>query len=118
MYKIPKDYNINAIIGETIVQIAFGLNFITLFFNRGYIQLEGAFATTFDNNTHEYDEVYPVKNDFGLLQLLEHKIVQVNINSDRNIMILLFENDSSLKLIGNENYESYVINISGNEIRV
>jgi hypothetical protein len=118
MYRIPENYNIDALIGETIFQIAFGLNFITLFFNGGYIQLEGAFATTFDNNTREYDEVYPVKSDFGLLQLLEHKIVGVKVNSNRDVVSLLFENGSSLKLIGNENYESYVISLSNNEIRV
>lgn len=118
MYKIPENYNIHTLIGETIFQIAFGLNFITLFFNDGYIQFEGAFATTFDNKTREYDEVYPVKNDFGLLKLLEYKIAQVNVNSDRDVLVLLFENGSSLKLIGNKNYESYVISLASNEIRV
>ncbi len=118
MYKIPENFNVNALQGEVIFQISYGLNFITLFFSKGFLQFEGKFVTIFKGHSQEYDEVYPVKNDFGLLQLLEQKIVDVNLSNGRNDLILLFENEFSLTLISNEAYESYTIRLNEEEIIV
>lgn len=116
MYKIPKNYNIYELKGETVYQVAFGINFITLFFSKGFIQIEGSFSTIFENETCDFCEVYPVKHDFSLLKLLERTIIEVDINSDRNVLVLLFESGFTLKLTGNEEYESYKIKINEEEI--
>ncbi len=118
MYKIPENYNTSALKGQVIFQIAFGLNFISLFFDKGYIQFEGRFSITIGSQTHEFDEVYPINNDCGLLQLLEKSIIGVDVNKNRNILTLLFEKGLTLKLIGNPMYESFRIKIDEFEILV
>lgn len=118
MYKIPKSFDISVLKNEIISQIAFGLNFVTLFFSKGFIQIEGEFATIFENQLFEYAEIYPVKNDFGLLHLLEQKIIEINVSNDRSTLELVFESGFSLKLKGNEAFESYRIKINDEEVVV
>ncbi len=118
MYKIPEDFNVNSIKNDIISQIAFGLNFITLFFSNGLIQFSGSFSFLYDSRKHEYEEVYPVQDDFGLLNLLEKRIVQVSVNNERNVLILEFETGAILELISNKEYESFRLNIDGKEIIV
>jgi hypothetical protein len=116
MYRIPE--NIDAIKNEIINQIAFGVNVITLFFSKGFIQFSGCFVFLYDGQKFEQDEVYPVQHDHGLLQLLEKRITSIIVNNERNILTLEFEGRFVLKLIGSENYESYVLNINGEEVIV
>ena len=116
MYRIPDDFNLINIKNEVIIQIAFGLNFITLFFSKGFIQFSGSFSFYDKGQKYDYEEVYPVQDDYNLLKLLEKKITQVITNEDRNVLILEFEDKIILKLIGSESYESYTLNIDGKEI--
>lgn len=118
MYKIPEGFNKDSIKNNTISQIAFGLNFITLFFSNGFIQFSGGFSILFDNQKKEYEEVYPVKKDYDILMLLEKKIIDVKINNERNVLTLEFEGAIILELIGSKEYESYILNICGKEIVV
>lgn len=82
---------ITIFMGETVYQVSFGINFITVFFSKGFIQIEGSFSTIFENKTCDFCQVYPVKHDFSLLKLLERKIIEIDINSDRNVLVLTFE---------------------------
>lgn len=116
MYKIPLEFNISSLDGERITQIAFGLNYITFVFNKGFIQFSGSFSINFGNQELEYNDVYPIKNDFGLLQLLEKSIIKVLVNDLRNILTLQFEGGAILNLIGDDYYESYRIKIMEQEI--
>lgn len=118
MYKIPIEFNIDKLKGEVITQIAFGLNFITLFFNQGIIQFSGTFTIHFRHRKIYYQEVYPVINDFGLLKLIEKSIVGVEVNDYRNILTLIFEDEIKLQLTGNDNYESFRVKINDKEIIV
>jgi len=118
MYKIPEDFNINSIKNEAISQIAFGLNIITLFFNNGLIQFSGSFSFHYDSLIQVYEEVYPVQGDFGLLHLLEKRIVQVRVSNERNVLTLEFETGAILELISGKEYESFKLNIDGEEIIV
>lgn len=118
MYKIPKNYNVDNLKGERISQISFGINFISFFFSKGYITMEGSFSTQIKHQTRDFAEIYPIKHDFGLLALLEQKIVFVDINDDRTVLTLSFENEFTLNLIGDENYESYTLKINNEEITV
>lgn len=74
MYKIPESFDISVLKSEIVSQIVFGLNFVALFFNKGYIQISGSFSFGYFGKQFNYDEVYPVKDDFGLLQILEKKL--------------------------------------------
>lgn len=118
MYKIPESFDISVLKSEIINQIAFGLNFVTLFFNKGFIQISGSFSFRYLGKQFNYYEVYPVKNDFGLLQILEKKITDVTLANNREELKIEFEGGVILCLMGNEMYESFIINIDGNEVRV
>ncbi|MBP6184082.1 MAG: hypothetical protein KA479_04025 [Saprospiraceae bacterium] len=118
MYKIPEDFNLNSIQNEEISQIAFGLNFITLFLSNGFIQFSGSFSFFYSSRKHIYDEVFPVQNDYGLLKLLEKKIVKATINNERDALTLDFEEGIILELIGSKEYESFTINLAGKKILV
>lgn len=118
MYKIPEDFYINSITNQAITQIAFGLNFVTLFFSIGLIQFSGSFSFLCNGRKQQYQEVYPVQDDFGLLNLLEKRIVQVSVNKERNVLTLEFESGAILELISGKNYESFKLIIDGKEIIV
>lgn len=118
MYKIPENFDISVLKDEVINQIAFGLNFITLFFNKGFIQITGSFSFTFSGKQKNYNEVYPVVNDFGLLRILEKKVTNVSLNANRDVFIIKLEDGLTLCLKGNEMFESFMINVNGQEIRV
>jgi hypothetical protein len=117
MYKIPENFNISQLKGEVIFQIAFGLNFVSLFFDKGYINIEGSFFISINNQKNQFN-VYPIQNDFGLLQLLEKKIIEAETNIERDRLVLLFENEYSIELVGDIGYESYTIRIGEDEIIV
>ena len=118
MYTIPRNFDISILKDKVLNQIAFGVNFITLFFNEGFIQITGSFSFNYNGRQDNYDEVYPVKNDFGLLQILEKKIINVKLNDKRDKLEINFEDGAILCLVGNEMYESFTINFNKEIIRV
>lgn len=118
MYKIPSDYDISVLTGDTINQIAFGSNFITLFFEKGYLQFSGGFSFSVSGATVSYEEVYPVRDDFGLLRILEKEIYDVSIFSNREGFSIKFDGGIVLCVTSNEMYESFTLNIDGKEVRV
>lgn len=118
MYKIPTGFKSDILKGELISQITFGLNFIMFFFDKGYIQLSGKFSVDFGNEKFYYEEVYPVTNDFGFLRLLEKSIIGTDIDANRNILTLVFEDAVTLHLIGNSEYESYKVKVNEEEFVV
>jgi len=116
MYKIPNDLEIVKLKNELISQVCFGLNHIILFFSKGSIQISGSFSVCINGVTFSYLEVYPVNNDFGLLHLLEKRIVNVNIKDERTSLRLEFEGGIILNLKSNELYESFEINFDGRRV--
>jgi hypothetical protein len=118
MYKIPENYDFSVLKGEFINQIAFGLNTICIFFNKGFIQFTGSFSFRHLGKQFNYDEVYPVENDFRLLQILEKEITGITLANNREELKIEFEGETMLILIGDEMYESIIININGNEVIV
>lgn len=118
MYKIPENFDATSLKDKIINQVTYGINFIALFFDEGFIQIEGRFH--FNNGKSRYDcnDLYPVQNDLGLLVLLEKSITKVVINDNRDDIILFFEKGMFLKLIGDKEYESYKISINDIEILV
>ena len=123
MYTIPKNFNLDNLKEATISQVAFSLNTISLFFdisfeNIGFITIEGFFSFSYGNKKSYYEEIYPIKKDFGLLKLLGKKVIQIQINKKRDVVILEFEDKIILELMSNEMYESYTIDINGSQIIV
>lgn len=114
---IPTEFDLNKFKNSSVIQISFSLNTINVFFESvGFVTINGSFSIFLDQNVFNYREVYPVKNDFNLLKLLEKKVVDVFTNEQRNILTYVFEDNIILKLIGDDMYESYRINVNGNEI--
>lgn len=116
MYKIPEYLDISAIEGEAVNQIAFGLNVITIFFSKGFIQIFGFFLFTHKNRKRYYEEIYPIKSDFGLLHILERKITNISVNGSRDVLTITFEGGSILELISAELYESFTITIDDKSV--
>jgi hypothetical protein len=117
MYKIPLDANIERLIGHPIIQICFTLSSISIFFEKGrFITMECSFVLTEGTKQVSVEEVYPVKKEWGLLSLLEKKLINIQIDDDRTSLALYFEDNKTLKLLADPMYESYFINIDDNEI--
>lgn len=118
MYKIPEDFNLNALIGTNVQQICFTINGVCLFFEGvGFVQIEHSFQITCKNIVLN-EMVSPVTKDNGLLVLLEKKVINIEVENNRTKLIILFEENISLELDSNASYESFSINIAGNEIIV
>ncbi len=117
MHKIPEDFNFHVIKGKTIDQVAFGSNVITLYFDGGYIQIEGNFEYTDSERTVTFEEIYPISHDFGLLQLLDTAIIDI-MTTTRETLILTFNNGHRLILQGVDQYESFSVCVDGKTIIV
>ena len=116
MYNIPINFNLEKLLGSLITQISYSINTISIFFDKvGFITISGSFRI---NHKKFYDEIFPIKNDMGLLNMLGKKIINININNDRDILCIVLDNQLKLELIGNKVYESYTINIGGTELIV
>jgi len=115
MYKIPKNNNYSVLNSKKIIQITFRLNVVVLFFENGFIQFSGSFSTENNGKCKNYDEVYPVNSDFGLLEILEKEITNIVISKNYDVLELEFENNFKLCIKSNEFFESFVININGSE---
>jgi len=98
MYKIPENFDVSEIINQVIFQIAFGLNFISLFFDKGFIQFRGSFSFKSVFGFISYLEVYPVQDDLGFLRLLQKKITNIRINK-RNELRIEFEDTTHRQTI-------------------
>lgn len=117
MYKIPSDFNSERLCGQTITQICYGINTISIMIDIGYIGFEGSFVFKNNGERVEVDEIYPAK-DWGLLNLLEKKITNIEIDSERTILTLHVEDNMLLSLIGTPFYESFSVKIDGKEFIV
>ena len=119
MYKIPIDYSFEKLIKSKLTQICFTQSTITLNFGvNGFINIWGNFSIFIENSFYSYKELYPIMNDFKLFTFLEHEVVDVLIDDKREIVSLIFDNFGDIKLIGNQFYESYQINIDSKEILI
>ncbi|ATL45715.1 hypothetical protein COR50_00250 [Chitinophaga caeni] len=117
MYFIPKEFDFSQLKGDYIQQICFSINNIVLFLERkGSIKMEGRFTLSDEHGNLCIYETYPVNKDFGLLKLLEQRIEELNTNETRSDLIISFENGFVLKLLGEEGYESYTLNIGEDRI--
>lgn len=114
MYKIPENFDFSTFKGRTISQISFGLNVIIIFFSPEiYVQWSGRFKISRENVKTNFDEVYPVKSDFGLLAFLEKKVETVYTNENRNNLLLIFDDESVIEIIGDDAFESFTLNVNG-----
>ena len=114
MYKIPEDFDFSCFKGKTLNQISFGLNVIIIFFSTDiFIQWSGSFKVFRENLEIEYDEVYPVTDDSGLLNFLEKTVINVYSDEDRCNLFLTFEDNSKIVLCSDSGYESFSLNVKG-----
>lgn len=118
MYKIPEDFDISKLSDKTITSISYGINFISLFFEDGFIQILNSFVINANNNSNRYENLYPIKNDFGLLVLLEKQIIDIKTSKDREILHLFFDGNIDLLIHGDKMYESFEINYQDEQIIV
>lgn len=90
-----------------IFQVSFSLNTIVFSFDEGYIQFSGGFEFRSNGKIFTFEEVYPLKDDNGLISVLENEISRVAI--DQSSLLLVFSSNSELVLFANEQYESFEI---------
>ena len=103
MYKIPLDFDVNKIKNTILTQICYCPNCIFLYFdNVGIINIWGNLKVSFDKNESFYNEIFPIKNDFGMLSFLECKVFDISIGANREALKLVFDNNGFIELIGND----------------
>lgn len=119
MYTIPTKFDLNIFKDIKVIQICFTINTFSLFFEKiGFISIEGDFSFLCDGKKNIYKEIHPITSDLRILKILEKKVSKIYVNSKRNHLTLEFEGNMILELLGNEMYESYVLNINGEKIIV
>ena len=119
MYSIPDDFKIESLKDASVSQLSFSVNTITISFeNSDFINIQGSFSISFDQEKFEYAEIFPVKEDLGFLRLLGKKVTNVELNLKRDTLKLEFEGNIILELVGTEMYESFTIGIQGKEALV
>jgi hypothetical protein len=119
MYKIPEEFDIKQFEGAAVQQVAFSINTISIQFERlGYLSMEGSFSFSIKGKVYHYENIYPVANDFRLLELLEKKVIEVKIDESRENLTFLFEAEIMLTAEGSKNFESYHLKIGEIKITV
>ena len=116
MYKLPEDFDILLLKNSTISYISYGINFISLFFDDGFIQIHNSFVFKVNDKAFKYENIYPVNSDFGLLILLEKQIIDIETNKEKELLHLFFDGNIELLLYSHEMYESFEINFRGKQI--
>ena len=113
MYQIPKDLNLQLFEGLFVQQICFTKNTIHLFFgNNKDIQINGGFTIKRkQQEKFKRFELYPISCDMGILELLEKKVLVICPQNEN--LVIEFEDDYTIELTNNEQYESFEINIEG-----
>lgn len=119
MYKLPLDFDLSKLNGAIVQQICYAANNISIMLDSSrYINFEGQFILTEQNGRENKFDVYPVKDDLGILKLLEQKIEEVSASKLTNNLFILFENRMSLTILASDSYESYTIKIDDLLVRV
>jgi hypothetical protein len=119
MYTIPDNFEIEKLIGTTVTQISFSINSVFISFDGiSSINIQGSFSLQLSDKIFEYAEIYPVKNDMGLLALLGKQVLSLELNDKRDALKLNLEGVIVLHLIGHEMYESFSVKIQDEEIIV
>jgi len=114
MYGIPKDFNLDSIVGSKIVIISRSLNTLNFGFDNkwsiisdGPIKFIEEEKSFFLNGSDEWSLIDP------LFSMLEKRIVGWNIESSK-IFKILFEDSTSISFIDNSDlYELYHIEPKG-----
>lgn len=117
MYTLPLNFDLNSFKNVPIIQISFSINSINVFFDNGnFISINYSFAFTLKERRIFFEELYPINDDFNLLNLLEKRAINILIDDKRKCLTLHFEDNLILELIGDDNYESYILNVNKKEI--
>jgi len=116
MYSIPENFDPEKLTSRVIEQISFTLNSVCLSIGRGdFICINNSFYLE-ERGINIFHEIFPVETDFGLLNLLEKKILRIEVSQNRKELLIFIENDSVLKLCNDDNYESYSIRLDNEDI--
>ncbi len=106
MYQLDVNFDLNSFVGKKVLQICYSASEISISWNNEeWLQFMGPFSI----NGKYIDVIYPVKSDFGLLDLIEKKVTDAKTNQARDSLILVFDNKYELVLIGNPFYESFIL---------
>jgi hypothetical protein len=119
MYKIPESFDFSHFKGKALNQVSFGQNVVIFFFSNDiYIQWSGRFSVFMGNAKIEFNEVFPVKNDFGLLSLLEKKVLNIYTDKTRSSLFIVFEDDCILEIYSDDSFESFTLYTNGIQVIV
>jgi hypothetical protein len=118
MYLLPNTFDPKFLKGERLIMICFNANQIILHFDSSArITIEGEYIIEENNQQGRYN-VFPLKNDNGLLTLIETEIEDSYTDYERKDLRIKFSNRIILTLIGSDQYESYSIKKGDLEILV
>lgn len=117
MYKITEELNVQVLLGRTVEQISYATNLISIYLdNHVSIQIMGSFSISDGNKIYSHQELYPIRNDFNLLILLDNKIEQVNVADTQDELTIFFEKGITLTLFSDINFESFEITSDSDRI--
>jgi hypothetical protein len=114
MYKFPADFDPAIFGGRTLEMVCINANQVYLHFNDDlYVCAECSFWHETLGKIVSAVQIPPENCD--ILQLLEHTVQRARIKNG-DVLILTFDNGTSLQLHPQPGYEGYRVVISGREI--
>jgi hypothetical protein len=111
MYRIPENISENFLEGAIVEMICFNISQIYIYFdNKVQIIIEGRYSLNVAGYENTFD-VYPVTSDNRLLQLINKRVMIVEIDNERKNLLIKFEEENTLAIVNNDSYESCIIKI-------
>lgn len=116
MKKIPESFDPKILKEENLIMICINASQVYFHFDSQLtITVEYEIGIEIENQFHQFSVFY-MKSDYGLLDLLENKIVDAYTDVERRDLRLKFSNNTIITLIGHEFYESYSLSRNKNVI--
>jgi hypothetical protein len=105
--QIPESFDPKILKEENLIMICINANQVNFHFDSQLsISVEYEISIEKDSQ-HQQFSVFYMKSDYGLLDLLENKIVDAYTDVERRDLRLKFANNTIITSIGHEFYESY-----------
>lgn len=116
MLPIPHDIDLSSLRERKVTSVKYSTTAVTLIFEHfAYITINGYFALRCGKQRHEYYQLSPEPQDYGLLKLLDKEVTEVYLNAGRDGMAIEFSGGYRLELMGHKIEDMYTIHIKDRE---
>ena len=117
MYGFPEQNVLSGIVDKNLTMVCCNANQIYLHFDYDMTISVNKNCFQIELGKELFKIGVPIDN-LSLFRFIEQKVVNIEVNSEKTVCIIFFENGGKVILEDDEHYESFVISINGKEILV